>query len=140
MTGSDAQDLGELAPAGRVQVGRRLVQHQDLRPHGQHGGDRDPAALAERQVVRRPVAVRGHADRGERLVDPGAQLGAAQAEVGRAERDVLGDRRHEQLVVGVLEDDADPAADLGQPRPGRRGSTGEAADLDACRRRRAGCR
>ena len=44
------------------------------------------------------------------------ELGTADAEVGRAERDVLADRRHEQLVVRVLEDDADPAADLAQVR------------------------
>ena len=43
---------------------------------------------------------------------PGVELVAAQAEVGRTERDVLAHRGHEQLVVGVLEDHADPAADL----------------------------
>ena len=42
------------------------------------------------------------------------ELGAREPEVGRAERDVLADRGHEQLVVGVLEDDADPAPDLGE--------------------------
>ena len=41
---------------------------------------------------------------------------AAQAGVGRPERHVLADGRHEQLVVGVLEDDADPATDLRQVR------------------------
>ena len=50
----------------------------------------------------------------ERLVDPLVEVVAAQAEVGRAERHVVADRRHEQLVVGVLEDDADAAADLRQ--------------------------
>ena len=49
------------------------------------------------------------------------ELGAAQPEVGRAEGDVLADRRHEQLVVRVLEDDADPAPDL------RAGSLGRPA-------------
>ena len=44
----------------------------------------------------------------------------AQAEVGRAEGDVLPDPGHEQLVVRVLEDDPDAAADLGEIRPGDR--------------------
>ena len=57
-----------------------------------------------------------------------AELRAAQAEVGRPERDVLGDRRHEQLVVRVLEDDADPAADLGEAARSA-GSTRQPADL-----------
>ena len=57
------------------------------------------------------------------------ELVAAEAEVGRAEADVGADRAHEQLVVGVLEDDADPAADLGDVVLGDR----EAADRDAAR-------
>ena len=38
----------------------------------------------------------------------------AQPEIGRAEGDVLAHPGHEQLVVGVLEDDPDAAANLGQ--------------------------
>ena len=44
--------------------------------------------------------------------DPLVELVAAQAEVRRSERDVVADRGHEQLVVGILEHDAHPAADL----------------------------
>ena len=88
------------------------------------------------EVERRAVAVRDHADGGQRVVDPGAQLAPRHPEVRRAERDVLGDRGHEQLVVGVLEDDADPAADLAQvrlaPPRGRRRTPS--------RGRRRGCR
>ena len=47
-------------------------------------------------------------------VHPGGQLVAPQAEVGRAEGDVVAHGGHEQLVVGVLEHDADPPADLGE--------------------------
>jgi hypothetical protein len=83
----------------------------------EHGGHRDPAALPERQVVRRPVGVLGHPDPLERLEDPRVELGAAQAGVGRAEGDVVADRRHEQLVVRVLEDEPDPPPHLGQVRP-----------------------
>ena len=67
------QDVGELAARGRVEVGRRLVEHQDLRLHGEHRGDGDPAALAEGEVVRRAVGVLRHPDRLERLRAPGAR-------------------------------------------------------------------
>ncbi len=40
-------------------MGRRLVEHQDLRVAGEHGRQRDPAALAAGEVQRRPVAVLG---------------------------------------------------------------------------------
>jgi hypothetical protein len=67
-------------------------------------------------VQRGAVAVGEHVDGGERGVDPFPQRGAGHAEVGGTEGDVVADRRHEQLVVGVLEDDPDPAADLPQGR------------------------
>ena len=61
-----------------------------------------------------------HADGVERLVDPGVQVRPAQAEVGRPERHVVADRRHEELVVGVLEHEPDPAADLAEGGLGHR--------------------
>ena len=65
------------------------------------------------------------------------ELGAAQPEVGRAERDVVAHGRHEQLVVGVLEDDADPAPHLQQVRVGDRQAPTTVTDAGA---RRSGCR
>ena len=76
--------------------------------------ERDAPTLAEAEVVRRPIGGVSHPDRGQRLGRPGGQLVAAQPEVGRPEGDVVADRGHEQLIVGVLEDDADAPADLGQ--------------------------
>ena len=55
-----------------------------------------------------------HPDDVERRRHAALELGAAQPEVGRPERDVLADRRHEQLVVGILEHDPDATADLAQ--------------------------
>ena len=64
------------------------------------------------------------------------ELVAADAEVGGPERNVVVDRRHEQLVVGVLEDDADAAADLGEV--GLR--HGQVADDDLALVSAGGCR
>ncbi len=77
--------------------------------------------------MRRAVGVLGHADRLERLQHPALELGTAQAEVLGPEGDVLADGAHEQLVVGVLEHDADAAADLEQVLLGHR----QARDRDA---------
>ena len=107
-------DLGQLPAGHRVEVRRRLVEDEDVGSHRQHRGQGDAPALAEAEVVRRPLGGVGHADRVQRLRGAGRQLVAAQAEVGRPEGDVVTDRGHEQLVVGVLEHDADAPADLGQ--------------------------
>jgi hypothetical protein len=65
-------------------------------------------------VVGGPAGQSGLADRIERLADPLPELGPAQPEVGRPEADVLFDRRHEELIVGILEDEPEPPPDLGQ--------------------------
>ena len=51
----------------------------------------------------------------ERIVHPLPDPVGRQPEVQGPEGDVVEDGRHEELVVGVLEDDADLPADL---RPG----------------------
>ncbi len=53
-----------------------------------------------------------HAHRVERLGDALGRRRSVEAHVERPERDVLGDGRHEQLVVGVLEDQSDARAQL----------------------------
>ena len=65
---------------------------------------------------------------------PRGHLVAREAEVQRAERDVLAHGGHEELVVGVLEDEPDPRAQLAQ----RRRADLEARDLELARRRSAG--
>ena len=84
------QDLEQLAAAARVEVGRRLVEHEQVGPHREHGGDRHPPPLAHRELVRRAVrracsmrtAASASATRARDLL-------ARQAHVERAERDVL---------------------------------------------------
>ena len=61
-----------------------------------------------------------HTDLGESSDHPRLQFRAAQPGRGGPEGNVLADRGHEELVVGVLEDDADPAADLREVRLGDR--------------------
>ena len=76
--------------------------------------------------MRRAIGLVLQPDAGERGVDALAQRVAAQPEVGRPEGDVGAHVGHEELVVGVLEDDPDAAADLGARARGQL----EAADAD----------
>ena len=69
------------------------------------------------------------ADARERVGDARRDVLGRQPEVERPEPHVLGDGRHEELVVRVLEDHADRAADVGQRPLGHR----DAADVDASR-------
>ena len=77
-------------------------------------------------MLGRPVGGVGEADHVEGGGDPGREGVAGEAEVGRAEGDVVGHGGQEELVVGVLEHEADPAADLGQVGVDH----GQAGDVD----------
>ena len=126
MISQGEKDLDELATRCRVEVRRRFVEDEHVGAHREHRRQRHSPAFAEAEVVWRTIAVPAHADRAQRIGHPSVQLVAAQAQVGRPERDVLADGGHEQLVVGVLEDDADAATDLAQVRLHH----GQAADGD----------
>ena len=91
--------------------GSSRIEHVGL--HRQHAGHGGAAALAGRELVRRAIGLVLQSDARERRVDALAQRIAAQAQVGGAEGDVGAHAGHEELVVGVLEDDPDAAADLG---------------------------
>jgi hypothetical protein len=67
----------------------------------------------------------------QRFAHAGGQLVAAHTEVRGAERDVLGDRRHEQLIVGILEHQPHAPADLAKALAAHRSP----GDLDGARRR-----
>ena len=60
---SDASTASSSRRRRGIEVRRRLVEHEHLRVHREHGGDRDPPALPEAEVVRRGVEVVPHAHR-----------------------------------------------------------------------------
>jgi len=128
--------LQDLRASGGVQHRGGFVQDDARRTHREHSGDRDPLLLPARQLMRRAAPQRLDLDDPHRFGDPRVDLGLSQAEVLRAEGDVLLDHRGDQLVVRILEhhphDLPDPAqlggiagreAIDGQPCPGR-GSPG----------------
>ena len=63
-------------------------------------------------MVGRAVGEVGQADDVERGGDPLGDGGLVEVEVAGTERHVVADGREEELVVGILEHQADPAADV----------------------------
>ena len=99
---------------GRIELGRRLVEHEDARAHRDDARDRHALLLAAGQGER--LAVGEVADRQprERRVDPGVHLVARDAQVLEPERELLahGQLRCRELVGRRREDDPDPAQEL----------------------------
>ncbi len=95
-----------------VEPGGRLVEQQDLVAHGEKPGDADALLLPEAERVDGLIEIAPHVDVGERLAHPGGDLFLREPHVERAEGHVLRDGGREELVVGVLEDEADLAVDL----------------------------
>ena len=61
------EDVEQVAAGAGVEVGGRLVEHEQRGVHGQDGGDGHAAALAHRELVRRAVGGVGHAHGVQRL-------------------------------------------------------------------------
>ena len=104
--------LGQLVAADGVETRGGFVEDEDAGIHGQDRGDRGATSLAATEAVGGAVGDVGRRHRGERGVDTAVDLFGPEAEVGGAERHVVANGVHEQLVVGVLEHEADTAADL----------------------------
>jgi len=108
--GQQAQQVGR---AGRVKLGGRLVQHQNVRLLGQHAGQRQPLLLPPGEPLDPFAAPVPQADQGERLVDLAVHLGTRHREVLQAERHFVLDAQHAELGFRVLEHDADPSRKVG---------------------------
>ena len=119
-----ADEVDQHPLRARVERRGRLVEQQHVRAERQHRRDRRALLLAARQLERRAVGEVGDVHLAQRLVAAGPDLVLRQAELERAEGDVVEDRRAEQLDVGVLEDEPDLAVEaervLRRRRPRRR--------------------
>ena len=112
LLGQPVDERHEVGDALGIEPRGRFVEHQHLRLHREDARDGDPFLLAAREVVRHALAQVLDPEEGERLPDTVGDRLLVEAEVGRAERDVLLHGGGEDLVVGVLEDDPDELAHL----------------------------
>ena len=96
-----------------VEAGHGLVEHQQARTHGQHGGDGQPLPLAARKSVGGMRAQMSHADAGKSPPHAIFDLAWLQPQVARAEGDLVLYPHVEQLRAGILKDHAHLPAHLG---------------------------
>ena len=112
-----------------VELGRRLVEQQELRLERERRGEADALQLPARELDRAPVARCDAPTSAERRGDLRPDLLRRDGDVLEPERDLVLDARHHDLVLGILEDRRDDPRELGGPvRP-----RVEAADLDPAR-------
>ncbi len=100
--------------AQRVEHRRGLVQHQHVGLHRQHARNADALLLPAGKLMRGALAIGLHLHAVERPIDAAQNLRARHAQVFRAKGDILLDDGRHDLVVGVLEDHADRAANVAQ--------------------------
>ena len=107
--------MKDLELAERIEVGGRLVEHQDARLQRQRGGDRQPLLLAAGERARVAVREPGEAHRRQRLRDAAAHLVRRHAKLLHAEGDLLQHVGGEELRFEVLRDQSDNACQIGDP-------------------------
>ncbi len=108
------EERHQLAAAARVEVTGGFIEHQQARLAGQQPREAHATLLAAAQVVRQALAETAETHLRQCVVHHAGQLRFAQAQLLRPERHVLPDRRTEQLVVRVLEQEPHATAHLGQ--------------------------
>ena len=96
----------------RVELRRRLVEHERGRRGGERARDRRPLPLAAGQRRGGAVAQVRDAERVEHLLDPAAHRRLGQREVLEHERDVGLDVVDDELRLGVLVDEPDDVGEL----------------------------
>ena len=110
-----------------VELGRRLVEQQELRSQRERRGEADALQLPARKLDRSAGRELRCADLTERDGDLRPDLVGRDSHVLEAERYFVVDASHHDLVLRVLEDRRDDAGERGRSvRPGV-----QAADLDA---------
>ena len=114
-----AQQPQELAAAAGVKAGNGLVEHEDVRLHGEHAGEGNAPLLAagERKGGDVTHGLGVEADAAYGFVNARGELRARDAEVSRAKGHVLANRAREQLALGILEHDAHAARGLARNAP-----------------------
>ena len=113
----------------RVELRRRLVEHERLRAGGERAGDHAALPLAARERRRVAVAQVRDAERVEHLLDPPAHRLLGEAEVLEHEREVALDVVDDELRLRVLGDEADDVGELA--RMVRSGRAAEHHDVAA---------
>ena len=114
-----------------VEHGAGLIKHEHVWVHGEGTRDGDTLLLAAGEARRICLRVCGHRHAPELLVDASRDVGALDAEVLWAKGHVIGDDARDDLVLGVLEDEArDSARVTVSVRVRRTVEAGTACELD----------
>ena len=117
----------------RIELRRRLVEHERRRRRRERARDRAALALAAGQRRRVAVAQVRDAERVEHLLDAPAHRLGREAEVLEHERDVALDAVDDELRLGVLGHEPDDVGELARMVRAR-------ASVRRRRRRRRTCR
>ena len=134
---SVAEAADEVLPPPVVEVVRRLIEEQDIGRIGEYRRESGAPALAAREVMRHALLASREPHLLERRRDPRPDLVPRKAEVEGTEGDIIVEGRAEELVLGLLEDEAqatphgrialavEAAAEDEELAPGRLDETGD---------------
>ena len=103
--GETADEPGEIPPAPRVEIARRLVKDKYAGVACEDPRQADALLFTSAQVVRRSPFEPVEPDLMKRIPDDPVDLRGRESELLRTERHVFADRGTEELVVGILEEE-----------------------------------
>jgi hypothetical protein len=106
--GQSANETDEIAPAARVEERTRFIEQQHRRPHRQHTGEGRTPFVATGKLERYTLpTIRGQPDSREGLGSASLRFVGRKPEIQRTEAHIIQHRRAEELIVRILEHNAD---------------------------------
>ena len=122
LVGELAEDSEQATGRRRVEVGQRLIDHEQARPHHQRASHREQLPLPARKPRRLAAAQRTDTGALHHLADATTDLRAFDPQVLGAEGELAFDTRANDLLGGVLQHRPHAQRDVPQPQVGRQAS------------------
>jgi hypothetical protein len=107
--GAAHEKLNEPPPGAVIEIRGRLVEKERAGSERENRGQGGAALLSSGETMRMARPEPAESDCGEARSNARGDLVFTEAEIARAEGDVLGNTRHEELIVGILKEQADLA-------------------------------
>lgn len=112
--GQRIQTVAQLATGTGIEHGVGLIKEDGLGTHGEDPGQSDPTLFAAGKTGRVAVRQVRNGKLREGFVGAGGDFRFREAQIAGAECDVLANGLRHELIVGILENQPDAAADGGE--------------------------
>src|SRR6056300_928995 len=109
-----SKQINEFSPPSRVKARGWLIKNEHVRVHREHRCNRNPTLLAATQMMRVAICVTRGPHPSQSLFHECVEFVTSHTKIRRTECHIFSNRRHKQLVIGILKYCTNSATNLTQ--------------------------